>query len=94
MPDEYDFEIYATESGKEPFTIWLTSLKDRRTKTSVLLRIQRIRQGNFGDCKSLKDGLHELRIHTDKEYEFTLQRWGQESCCCWVEEANLLKRRI
>lgn len=62
MTEEYDLEIYSTETGKEPF-IWLSSLKNDRAKSSVFLRLQRIRQGNFGDCKALKDGLHELRIH-------------------------------
>ncbi len=61
MTEEYDLEIYSTATGKEPFNIWMASLKDKKAKTSVLLRLQRIRQGNFGDCKALKDGLHELR---------------------------------
>lgn len=63
MTEEYELEIYSTEAGKEPFNIWMASLKDKRATASIFLRLQRIRQGNFGDCKALKDGLHELRIH-------------------------------
>jgi putative addiction module killer protein len=59
---EYDIEIYATETGEEPFNEWLDSIKDKVTKRTVYLRVQRLRQGNFGYCKSLKNGLHELKI--------------------------------
>lgn len=62
MTDEYDIEVYATADGREPFQDWLSSIKDKRAQGSVLLRLQRIRQGNFGDCKHF-DGIHELRIH-------------------------------
>lgn len=62
MTAEYDIEVYVTETGKEPFNEWLRSIKDSKTKRVILLRVQRIRQGNFGDCKSIRDGLHELRI--------------------------------
>ena len=67
MTEEYDLEIYSIETGKEPFNIWIGSLKDGRAKSSVFLRLQRIRQGNFGDCKALKNGLYELRIHHGPE---------------------------
>lgn len=62
MTEKYDLEIYSTETGKEPFNMWMSSLKDKRAMASIFLRLQRIRQGNFGDCKALKNGLHELRI--------------------------------
>lgn len=48
MTDEYDIEIYATEQGKEPFNEWLASFKDKKTKVTLLMRIQRLREGNFG----------------------------------------------
>jgi len=63
MKDEYDIEIYKTSNGKEPLTEWLESLKDRIAKRTILMRIQRIRQGNFGDCKPVGNGLQEMRIH-------------------------------
>ncbi len=43
MTDEYDIEIYSTENGKEPFSDWLESIKDKKTKVSLLLRLQRLR---------------------------------------------------
>jgi putative addiction module killer protein len=45
-----------------PFTDWLTSLKDARAIGVVRARLNRIRLGNFGDCKSVGGGVEELRI--------------------------------
>ncbi len=53
--------IYATTSGKEPFSDWLDSL-DGSVRGTVKARIDRLQQGNFGNAKALKDGLFELKI--------------------------------
>ena len=62
--DTYEIEVYSTDGGVEPFTNWLQALKDQRAQRTVLLRIQRIRLGNFGDSKSLRgtQDVYELRI--------------------------------
>jgi putative addiction module killer protein len=57
-----EVEVYITEEGKQPFTEWLTSLKDRQGADKILLRIRRIQTGNLGDHKSITDGVFELRI--------------------------------
>lgn len=62
MREEYEITICDTEEGREPFTEWIVSLKDEKLKRTVLLRIQRLRQGNFGHTRSLKDSVHELKI--------------------------------
>ena len=50
------------KAGKEPFTQWLNSLKDARSRRRILARLRRIEQGNYGDCKHLQDGVFELRL--------------------------------
>jgi len=45
-----------------PFSEWLTSLRDAREVGVVRARLNRIRLGNFGDCKSVGGGVEELRI--------------------------------
>lgn len=42
-------EIYCNKSGNEPYTIWINSLKDPKTKERIEQRISRIESGNFGD---------------------------------------------
>ncbi len=46
----------------EIFSKWLLKLKDIRGKVAILRRIKRVKDGNFGDHKSVSDGVHELRI--------------------------------
>ena len=62
MTNDYEIEIYSSGDAREPFSEWLDSLKDKKIKNAVLLRIQRLRQGNFGDHK-IFDKILELRIH-------------------------------
>ena len=61
-------EIYRTESGVEPFTVWLESLKDSRTRYRIVARLDRVELGNLGDHKTLGDGLFELRFHMGPGY--------------------------
>ncbi len=53
---------YLTEAGHNPFREWLESLNDRDARARVRVRINRIRLGNFGDCKAVGGGVSELRI--------------------------------
>jgi putative addiction module killer protein len=53
---------YVSRSGKDVFDQWLTRLADTRTQAKIAVRINRLVAGNFGDCKSLRQGLFELRI--------------------------------
>lgn len=54
--------IYANEDDSEPFTNWLNALKDKQAVKRIQTRILRLEQGNYGDYKSLKDGVLELRF--------------------------------
>ena len=53
---------YLTEAGRDVFGEWLAALKNARTKAKIVARIDRLSAGNFGDSKSLRGGLFELRI--------------------------------
>ncbi|WP_339752734.1 type II toxin-antitoxin system RelE/ParE family toxin [Algoriphagus aquimarinus] len=51
------------------FDKWLKKLKDLQAKAKILFRIQKIeRDGHFGDCKSVGDGISEMRINFAKGY--------------------------
>lgn len=50
------------DSGKCPFEEWMASLRDKTFTGAVDARLTRIRDGNFGDHKSVGDGVFELRI--------------------------------
>jgi len=63
-----EVEVYSTNEGKQPFTEWLNSLKDKKGADKILLRIRRIQTGNLGDHKSIADGVFELRIDSGPGY--------------------------
>ena len=62
MPNEQEVRVYARSDGSEPFTQWLRRLRDVRTRNRIRQRIARVRLGNFGDVRSVGDGVKELRI--------------------------------
>ncbi len=60
---KYALEEYETDNGKIPFREWLNALKDVTGRMAVRTRLNRIQYyGNFGDHKSVGDGVNELRI--------------------------------
>lgn len=60
---ELEIEIYETPFGRCPFDEWFESIRETGTKAKILTRLDRLKMGNFGDCKALGDGISELRIH-------------------------------
>jgi putative addiction module killer protein len=58
------------------FSDWLAALKDRRAVGIVRARLNRIRLGNFGDCKSIAGGIEELRIDFGPGYRVYYGREG------------------
>ena len=59
---------YQTESGREPITQWLEGLRDKNASAAIRMRLRRIETGNFGDCKSVGDGVLELRVDVGAGY--------------------------
>ena len=53
---------YVTRTGKDVFGDWLSRLADTQAKARILVRIDRLAVGNFGDSKPLRGGISELRI--------------------------------
>lgn len=68
---------YRSVDGKEPFTDWLASLRDKRAGAKVLVRIKRLEAGMFGDCAPVGDGVLELREHTGAGVRVYFGRHGQ-----------------
>lgn len=53
---------YRTDDGREVITEWLAGLKDIRARARIASRIDRLKAGNLGDSKPLRDGVSELRV--------------------------------
>ncbi|MBC1218763.1 type II toxin-antitoxin system RelE/ParE family toxin [Nostoc sp. UCD121] len=70
-----EIKNYLTVDGKNIFDEWLYSLQDRRAKAKIRARLDRVEDGNLGDCKSVGEGIFELRIDYGPGYRIY---FGQE----------------
>jgi len=75
---EHGIEVleYLTDNGRNPFREWLEGLKDRMARARVRVRLNRVRLGNFGDCKSVGRGVNEMRIPHGPGYRVYFGREG------------------
>jgi putative addiction module killer protein len=71
-----DIRIYTDTKGNKPFDAWLLDLRDVKARATVRARLERVRAGNFGDCKPVRDGVQELRIDLGPGYRVYLSRQG------------------
>lgn len=67
---------YITNNNRAPYSEWLSDL-DRTVKARVLTRVDRVRRGNFGDCRSVGDGVFELRLDFGPGYRVYYGREGE-----------------
>ena len=75
MAQEIEILLYL-KGQSTPFSDWLAGLKDARAIGIVRARLNRIRLGNFGDCKSVGSGVEELRIDFGPGYRIYYGRQG------------------
>jgi putative addiction module killer protein len=69
---------YITPSGEIPFLKWLNTLKDSTTRLRIRRRLDRVEQGNFGDCEPVGDGISELRLFFGSGYRIYIAEWEDE----------------
>ena len=76
MISEIKITLLETENGLCPFDEWFRSIKDRKTQTRILARIDRLQNGNFGDWKGVGNGVFELRLSYGSGYRIYFAREG------------------
>ena len=68
---------FRAKDGQVPFEEWLGDLDDKRAIARVLARLARVRQGNLGDCKSVGEGVSELRVDYGPGYRVYFGQKGR-----------------
>ena len=72
-----EVEIYVTPEGKQPFSEWLSSLRDQKGKDQIRARIARLRLGQLGDAKPVGERVSELRMDVGPGYRLYFGQKGQ-----------------
>lgn len=79
MPDMRNaINEYTDETGKSPYADWLESLRDARARAKVIMQVDKMELGLFGDSQPIGDGLSELRIHYGPGYRVYYGKEGQQ----------------
>ncbi len=60
----------------EAYSKWFVGLKDTKAKAIILVPIERLIAGNFGDFKSIGEGLYELRFDFGPGYRIYFLKHG------------------
>jgi putative addiction module killer protein len=61
----------------EIFAKWIDSLSDIRARARILVRIERLAEGNPGDVKSVGEGVSELKIDYGPGYRVYYKKVGK-----------------
>lgn len=68
---------YTDEKGNSPYAEWLKGLCDARAKARIIMQVDKMELGLFGDTEPIGDGLSELRIHYGPGYRVYYKKEGQ-----------------
>ena len=79
---------YQDSNDRKPYADWVASLTDKQARARILVRVNRIAAGNFGDCKPLGDGVQELRIDHGSGYRVYLSRQGPVLVLCGGDKSD------
>ena len=74
----------------EVFEEWLIGLRDLRARASILTRLERIEDGNFGDHRSVGGGISELRVNVGQGYRvyYTIRQQTVVTLLCGGDKAS------
>ncbi len=69
-------ETYVTQKGEDVFHAWVDGLSDMRAQVLIDKTIAKIRLGNFGDYKSVGEGVQEVRLDYGPGYRVYFAEHG------------------
>ena len=60
--------VFETRDGRVPFREWMNLVKGQPVYEKVVARLERIEEGNFGEHRSVGEGVSELVINFGPGY--------------------------
>ena len=69
---------YIDDSGKSLYADWLKNLRDAKAKAKIMMQVDKMELGLFGDVEAIGEGLSELRIHYGPGYRVYYGKEGQQ----------------
>jgi putative addiction module killer protein len=69
---------YINEKGVSPYSVWLGEIKDKKMRAKIIARVDRMALNNFGDTKSVGEGVLELRLHFGAGYRVYYTQVGKQ----------------
>jgi len=72
---------YTDEFGRSPYFCWLESLRDVKAKARIIMQVDKMELGLFGDSRPVGHGLSELRIHYGPGYRVY---YGKADTCKYL----------
>ena len=79
---------YYEPTIERSFEAWLNALKDRKARSKIDTRLDRVEAGNFGDCEPVGGGVIELRIDFGPGYRVYIGEEGDEVIVLWAGAKN------
>jgi putative addiction module killer protein len=67
------YELFTSSA----FDAWVEKLRDEIAKAAIVARLARLTSGNFGDARSVGEGISELRIHYGPGYRVYFRKRGR-----------------
>lgn len=72
-----ELERYRTDEGVDVLQEWLTNLRDKQARWTILRRLDRIKGDNLGQVRALRKGVWELKIDFGPGYRVYYAHAGQ-----------------
>ena len=73
----HDILFYLASNGHSNFSAWFDEL-DSQAAAKVTMAIERMREGNLSNVKSVGDGVHERKINWGPGYRIYFGREGEK----------------
>jgi putative addiction module killer protein len=77
MSSMVELRRYQRDDGQEPFTEWLTAVRDKVAQARIRTRLRQVEAGNLGDVAPVGDGVSELRVHVGAGYRVYFGQHGK-----------------